>query len=103
MAPHLGPVVCTLSSSRADDRLLEWTDIQRLATSIDPVADGVRVRFASKLLDYVADLAERESQCCSFLDIGITEREDGWVDLSITSRHSDGVRVARLLAGLTGE
>lgn len=99
MTPRPVPVVCTLSSSQAGDRLTEWSDLQHVATSVDELSDGVRLQIPSAHASEVRDLARREAQCCSFLDIEITDR-DQVIEMTITSPNPDGVPVVHLLAGL---
>lgn len=102
MAPRSDPVVCSLTSAEAGDRLTEWSDLQRLATSIEDLYDGARVRLPIAHADDVKDLANRESTCCSFLNIETTDRGDS-VEMTITSPNPDGVPVVRLLTGLSDQ
>lgn len=99
MASRSDPIVCTLTSSAANDRLTEWSDLQQVATSIEKLADGCRLQIPSAHADGARDLAERESQCCSFLKIEIKDH-GGSVEMTITSPNPDGVPVVHLLAGL---
>lgn len=102
MTSRSEPVVCTLSSGQAGDRLTEWSDLQRVATSIEKLADGVRFRLPATFVDDATDLADRELQCCSFLAIEFTDLA-GETEMSVTSTSPDGVPVVHLLAGLTGQ
>lgn len=102
MASRSDPVVCTLTSSQAGDRLTEWSDLQNLATSIEELPDGVRLRLSAAHAGDVEDLAHRESKCCSFLDIETTDRGES-IEITITSPNPDGVPVVHLLAGLTDQ
>ena len=96
------PVVCTLRPGQVDDRLAEWSDIQRVATSIERLATGVRFHLPATFVDAAEDLASRESQCCSFIEIEFTER-DGETEMTVISANLDGVPVVHLLAGLTDQ
>ncbi len=102
MASRSDPVVCTLSSSQAGDRLIEWSDLQHVATSIEPRSDGVVIRLPTACAVDARGLADRESQCCSFLDIKVTDRGEV-TEMTITSPNPDGVQVVYLLAGLTDQ
>ena len=102
MASRTTPVVCTLSSSDAGRRVSEWSDLRRLATSTERLVDGVRFRLAAGLADDAADLAAREAQCCTFLDIRFRSTGDD-VEMTITSPNPDGVPVVHLMAGLSGQ
>ncbi|MGB3737418.1 MAG: hypothetical protein WA964_20860 [Ilumatobacter sp.] len=72
-----------------------------MATSIEKLADGVRFRLPATFAGAARDLADRESQCCSFLDIEFTDLSET-TEMTITSPNPDGVPVVHLLAGLTG-
>jgi hypothetical protein len=96
------PVVCTLSSGQAGYRLAEWSDLRRAATSIEKLADGARFRLPATFVDDATELADRELQCCSFLDIEFTDLT-GETEMTVTSTNPDGVPVVHLLAGLTDQ
>ena len=102
MASRSDPVVCTLSSSQAGDRLTEWSDLQHVATFIEPLSNGVLIRLPTARAADATDLADRESQCCSFLDIKVTDRGEV-TEMTITSPNPDGIPVVHLLAGLTDQ
>lgn len=102
MASQSDPVVCTLSVSQADDRLTEWSDLQHMATSVERRPDGVLFRLPAAYADDAKDLAHRESQCCSFLNIETTDQGES-IEMTITSPNPDGVPVVHLLAGLTDQ
>ncbi len=102
MASCCEPVECTLSTPEADDRLAEWSELRDAATSVEQLDDRVRLRFPATLAAKVRDLADRESQCCGFLDIDVTDHGDA-VEMTIASTNPDGVPVIQVLAGLTEE
>lgn len=102
MASRSDPVVCTLSSSQAGDRLTEWSDLKQMATSIEELANGVRLRLPAAHAVAARDLADRESQCCSFLDVEITDRGQ-LIEMTISSPNPDGVPIVHLLAGLADQ
>jgi len=102
MASPSDPVVCTLTSSLAGDRLTEWSDLQRVATSIEELPDGVRFLLPAAYAGAAKDLGDRESQCCSFLEIETNDLGES-MEMTITSPNPDGVPVVHLLAGLTGQ
>lgn len=102
MTSRCEPVVCTLSSGQAGDRLAEWSDLRRVATSIEKLADGVRFRLPARFVDDATDLADRELQCCLFLAIEFTDLT-GETEMTVASTNPDGVPVVHLLAGLTGQ
>ena len=99
MASRSDSVVCTLSTSAAGDRLVEWSDLQRVAWSIEQLDDGARLRLPVSLANEARDLAVRESQCCSFLEIEVTDVDEA-IEMTIRSPNPDGVAVVHLLAGL---
>lgn len=102
MASHSDPVVCTLSSSQAGDRLTEWSELRHVATAVEELSDGVRFRLPAGRAADARDLADRELQCCSFLNIEFSERGEA-IEMTITSPNPDGVPVVHLLAGLSNQ
>ncbi len=102
MASCCEPIVCTLSTPEAGDRLAEWSDLHDVATSVEQLNDGVRIHLPATFAAEARDLADRESKCCAFLDFEITELDDV-IDMTIVSTDPDGVPVVHLLAGLTDQ
>jgi hypothetical protein len=102
MASRSDPVVCTLTSSQAGDRLTEWSDLQHVATSIETLPDGVRFHLPAEHADEAQELVDRESQCCLFLEIEIADQGES-IEMTITSPNPDGVPVVHLFAGLANQ
>lgn len=102
MTSNSEPVACTLTTKEAASQVLEWTDLRSHATSITALDDGARMVLPATLADQVADLAEREAACCTFLDIFLTSKNDDLV-LEITTESEEGQGVIALLAGLATE
>lgn len=72
-----------------------------MATSIDVLPDGVRLRIPAEYADQARDLADRESRCCAFLVIAIsTVGRSESIEMTIASPNPDGVPVVHLLAGV---
>lgn len=78
---------------------MEWSDLQRVAWSIEQLDDGARIRLPTSFVSEARDLAIRESQCCSFLNVEVTDVDEA-IEMTITSPNPDGVAVVHLLAGL---
>jgi hypothetical protein len=58
---------CTLDATEMPARLREWAALRDRSTGIRPIPGGVVISFApAELVDHVADLMARESQCCAF-------------------------------------
>ena len=92
------PVVCTLGAVDADAQLKEWTAIRSHARSVARIPNGARFEVAADLHAAAADLAEREMQCCTFLDIAVTRGADR-VTIEITSESPDAGPVIDALVG----
>jgi hypothetical protein len=69
------PAACTLDPAAQPERVAEWDALfATAARSVRPVEGGVCVDLAPALgrSSVVADLADREAQCCDFLAFGLT-------------------------------
>lgn len=69
------PIACSLTATATAGRLREWQEL--LAADVDTVeADGASARLLLRGGDgplvRAVDLAEREKQCCSFFEFGVT-------------------------------
>ncbi len=96
-----GPVMCTLSSRQRSQRVLEWSDVWRLARTTGRIEGGVVASFAVALAADIEDLAQRELDCWrSWLDIS-THRSVDAIHLKVTTANVDGVDVIRQMAGLS--
>lgn len=101
------PEACSLPSADQPARVVEWDALFAEAVcDVSPTAGGVRFavdRTAARPAA-VADLADRESQCCAFL-VFTLHIGDGTLDLDVTSGagHAEVVatlaRRASVLAG----
>lgn len=92
------PIACDLSLTEGARQALEWRDLQRRASSVEPIEGGVAIEYAAELRPRVEDLARREAGCCAFLEFRLSDLGDG-VRLTITSEHADAVPVIELLTG----
>lgn len=99
MPPEPQPVVCTLTPSAAAGQAFEWTDLHEQAIAVQPLPGGARIRFPSDLEPHIADLTNREAECCAFLDFSSIV-VDGELILDITSPNPDALPVIALLAGM---
>lgn len=91
-------VVCTLAPLAAQSQLHEWADLRRSARSISSLPDGARLEFDPALQSVVEDLVDRESACCSFLDITV-ELLENRVVVALRSPNPEAQGVIALLAG----
>ncbi len=69
------PAACTLDPAAQPERVAEWDALFATAVrSVRPVEGGVCVDLAPApgRSSVVADLADREAQCCDFLVFGLT-------------------------------
>ncbi len=93
------PTACTLNDQDAEAQALQWVELQGLATEITSVESGVAMRLPAAHAPAVLDLAERESACCSFLNIAATVEADECV-VEITADTADALGLIGLLTGL---
>lgn len=66
-------VACTLEAAALPGRVEEWRSVLALATSRARVGDAVTLAFTATpgLAATIADLAERERECCTFFAFSI--------------------------------
>jgi hypothetical protein len=100
MASSPEPLHCALPAGDAANQALEWSELRGRALSRETLDGGIAMTFELDLAAAVEDLAARESQCCSFLDI-TTACTDQHIRVEITSEHPDAPPVVELLAGPT--
>lgn len=93
------PIACMLTNKEASKQVLEWVDLQRLASAVDPIDGGVRMALPASLIDDVEDLARREAGCCAFLTIDTSVVGDV-LTLDISSTDPDALPVISALAGI---
>ena len=91
-------ISCSLSPDAAADQLMEWTDLQALATRVERTDDGVRLTLPVEHEHRVTDLAARERACCSFLTI-TTETSSRAVTVTVESSLPAALPVITLLTG----
>lgn len=101
MTEPLAPIACNLTTKDAAAQAVEWVDLSRLADSIEPVPNGVRMAFPVEHSAGVQALARREAECCGFMSL-LTTRTPTSILLEITSEHPDAAPVIALLSGLRG-
>ena len=72
------PIACTLGTSEIGHRLGAWRRLLVRKSGVEPVDGGVRIAFgdAVRAAD-VAQLAEAEQSCCSFLSFAIAVGSNG--------------------------
>lgn len=92
------PISCDLTVAAAAGQVLEWKDLQGYATHVETLPTGARMRFPAELEPRVADLASRESACCSFLDITVSVDDDTLV-LEVTSENPLALPVISAVTG----
>ena len=96
----IDPVVCTLTTKALATRSLEWADVVPLAQSVTLIDGGAAAVFGLEHAAAIADLADREADCCgTWLHASVTT-DAGAVHLRITTENPDGVELIRsMLAG----
>lgn len=94
-------IECTLTHEAAEEQLLEWVEIQRVARSIAPIDGGASFFIPTRLEAQVRDLARREATCCSFLDIAVEVLDSSTFQLTMTSKSPEASPVIEALAGLS--
>lgn len=74
MPSNLPLIACTLDAAGQRDRLAEWADLLRSATTHEETPTGVRYRFraADGLERQIRSLAAAEKECCAFLEFDVT-------------------------------
>ncbi len=88
---------CTLSAADVRARLGEWAALRDRSNGIRPISGGVAISLdATEAIDRVANLAERESECCPFYTF--TVRVEGPSrELQITAGEGRELAVRTLL------
>lgn len=87
------PAACTLPTAQRPLRLAEFDALFATAARDVERTDATRVRVTlagpAGLEATVRDLAERESQCCSFFTFGVTADRSGRVvlDIAVPTAH----------------
>jgi hypothetical protein len=58
---------CTLAAGDLRVRMAEWRAVRDRATRVERIQGGVRLHLAAdESVSGIADLVDRESQCCAF-------------------------------------
>jgi hypothetical protein len=58
---------CTLGAADISARIAEWASLRERASSVRPIDGGLALTLPAEVpISDVADLATRESECCSF-------------------------------------
>ena len=93
------PEACSLPIADQPARVVEWDTLFRTVRTIERVPGGVRFELDRLQADVagVADLADRESQCCAFFTFGVTVASDS-LTLSVDA-DADHAEVVEALAG----
>jgi len=97
------PSACSLEPAEQPGRVAEWDSLFATAVrSVLPVDGGVHLLLAPAAgrASVVADLAEREAQCCAFLSFDLAVTASTLV-LAVTADDEHGDVVA-MLAGRAG-
>ncbi len=99
MNDELKPVACTLTTKEAAKQALEWVDLKQRADHAAAIDGGIRMIFPASMSAGVESLAERERNCCAFLDI-TTSCTDDRLTLDITAEDPEGRAVIAKIAGI---
>ena len=82
------PIACTLTPEQLQARRSSLLPgVLERAETIEPIAEGYRVRFraSSETLQAIAAMVDAERQCCRFLRFQLTiEPDEGPVALDVT-------------------
>lgn len=93
-------VACELASADVKTRVGEWQTLRDdHGRGAEAIPGGARLWLSSDAASVAADLIQRESWCCGFLDFEMVVRGER-LRLQITSLSPQGARVATFLAGL---
>jgi hypothetical protein len=74
MGDMKAPIACSLTVAEAGDRTSEWRQVMRASVreiEVDGPVARLRLVDDDEALVRVADLAEREQQCCPFFGFSI--------------------------------
>lgn len=91
------PIACTLTTKDAESQALEWRSLSENALSTELLDGGVAMAFSLDMYGSVTELARREAECCSFLQIAVT-RSKGETRLEITSDDPDAAPIIAAFA-----
>jgi hypothetical protein len=93
-------VACELDSADLKTRVGEWQTLRDdHGRGAEAIPGGGRLWLSSDAVSIAADLIQRESRCCGFLDFEMVVQAER-LRLQITSLSPHGARVAAFLAGL---
>ena len=95
------PIKCTLPPDNAVEQATEWVEMRAFATSVEPIAQGVVLRFPSSMAARLEALVAREARCCAFLSLSVTLEGPACV-VTIRSDNPAGTGVVELLGGVVG-
>src|SRR3954454_8733184 len=66
------PIACTLADDEVEPRIDAWRGVLGHARAIEPLPDGVRIRFDGDVAaSEVAELAAAEHACCAFMSFAV--------------------------------
>ncbi len=99
MTDELVPIACSLSAQDAIGQAGEWSDLVGRASAVEALPDGARMQFPLHLAAVVADLTEREAECCGFLDLEL-RTTGGELVLEMRSASPDAWPVISALTGV---
>jgi|SRR5688572_11375450 len=94
-------ITCSLVGAAAEAQCAGWTGLGGSLEQADRIDGGLRLRFDGSVEQALRDLAEREAECCSFLDLTITA-EGRSVVLDVTSGMPEARPVIDALGELVG-
>ena len=90
-----GAIGCGLTADEMGDRIDEWHRLAAAADTREPIDDGVRMTFDTVDRRALADLVEREHECCPFLSFA-TVLSPGGTTLEIRAPAGAGELLAAL-------
>jgi len=93
-------VICTLTTKDRVSQTLEWTDLQAISRSSEPLPNGARTTYDLEHADAIDDLVRREMHCCGSW-LGITTTRAEVLTVEITTENSEGVDLIRNMAGVS--
>jgi len=91
-------VVCTLDDAGAGRQAGEWQELNQEALGRRAIPNGAQVWFPTAMEPELRDLADRESNCCQFLDIAVGHDDDR-LRLTITSEAPEAAPIIEYLTG----
>lgn len=99
MTQRATPISCDLTAVAAAGQVVEWKDLRGYAIEVETLPTGARMRFPAELEPRVADLASRESACCTFLDTTVSVGDHNLV-LEVTSENPNALPLISALTGV---